>query len=221
MNATPEEPGPGWRVLDPSERVAEVLFGLIMVLTLTGTLSVAEAGKAEVRTMLLAALGCNIAWGIIDGVLYLMGRLSEVRRAQKIFRLVQGSDLPLARQAITEALPPIVTSVLQPEEVESLRQRLAHLPERPGPTGLKARDWIGALAVFLLVFLSTFPVAIPFLVIDRVGPALRVSNLIAIGMLFLTGAAYGKCIDRNVWLIGLAMVALGSLMVGVTIACGG
>jgi len=217
----PEGSHSGWRVLDPSERVAEVLFGLIMVLTLTGTLSVAEAGKAEVRTMLMAALGCNIAWGIIDGVLYLMSRLSEVRCGLQIFRLVQGTDLPQAQQAIREALPPVVASVLRPEEVESLRQRLAQLPERPDRAGLQRRDWMGAIGVFLLVFLSTFPVAIPFLLIDRVGPALRVSNVIAIAMLFLTGVAYGKCIDRNVWLIGLAMVALGSMLVGVTIAFGG
>src|SRR5204862_345440 len=61
------------RVLDPIDRVSEVLFGLIMVLTFTGALSVAEAGREDVRTMLIGALGCNLAWGIIDGVLYLMG----------------------------------------------------------------------------------------------------------------------------------------------------
>jgi hypothetical protein len=60
------------RVLEPIDRVSEVLFGLIMVLTFTGSLSVAEAGRSEVRTMLIGALGCNLAWGIIDGVLYLM-----------------------------------------------------------------------------------------------------------------------------------------------------
>ncbi len=59
------------RVLDPVERVSEVLFGLIMVLTFTGSLSVAKAGRDDIRTMLIGALGCNIAWGIIDGVLYL------------------------------------------------------------------------------------------------------------------------------------------------------
>ena len=33
------------RVLDPIDRVSEVLFGLIMVLTFTGSLSIAEAGR--------------------------------------------------------------------------------------------------------------------------------------------------------------------------------
>ena len=68
------------RVLEPIDRVSEVLFGLIMVLTFTGSLSVAEAGRDDVRTMLIGALGCNLAWGIIDGVLYLMGCLAEKGR---------------------------------------------------------------------------------------------------------------------------------------------
>ena len=71
------DPGKPRPVLASNERIAEVLFGLIMVLTFTGSLSVAEAERAEVRTMLVGALGCNLAWGIIDAVLYLMGRLSE------------------------------------------------------------------------------------------------------------------------------------------------
>jgi hypothetical protein len=50
------------RVLAPIDRVSEVLFGLIMVLTFTGSLSVAEAGRDDVRTMLIGALGCNLAW---------------------------------------------------------------------------------------------------------------------------------------------------------------
>ena len=52
------------RILDPMDRISEVLFGLIMALTFTCTLGVAAA---EVRTMLIGALGCNLAWGIIDG----------------------------------------------------------------------------------------------------------------------------------------------------------
>ena len=39
------------RVLKPIDRVSKVLFGLIMVLTFTGSLSVAEAGRGEVRTV--------------------------------------------------------------------------------------------------------------------------------------------------------------------------
>src|SRR3974377_1395915 len=82
------------RVLDPVERIAEALFGLIMLRTLTASLSAATLGKSEIRMMLLGALGCNLAWGIIDGVLYLMGCLAERGRDLKTFRAVRKARDP-------------------------------------------------------------------------------------------------------------------------------
>src|SRR5262249_61168234 len=71
----PSDPKGAFRVLDPLERFAEIIFGLIMVLTFTGSLSVATAGHEEVRTMLVGAIGCNIAWGIVDAVMYILNTL--------------------------------------------------------------------------------------------------------------------------------------------------
>src|SRR5678809_725534 len=85
---------PSERLLDPIERISEVLFGLIMVLTFTCSFSVAEAGRAETRTMLLAALGCNLAWGIIDGIMYLMGCLAERARSLGALRAVRAAADP-------------------------------------------------------------------------------------------------------------------------------
>src|SRR2546429_9981876 len=82
------------RVLDPIDRVSEVLFGLIMVLTFTGSLSVAEAGRESIRTMLIGALGCNLAWGIIDGVLYMMGCLAGRGRGLLMFHAVRKATDP-------------------------------------------------------------------------------------------------------------------------------
>jgi VIT1/CCC1 family predicted Fe2+/Mn2+ transporter len=210
------------RVLDPHERISEVLFGLIMVLTFTGTISVAEAGREDIRAVLIGALGCNVAWGIIDGVLYLLGCLYERGRNLTTLRAVRKSgDSFAAHRLIGNALPPLISSVLQPAEFESIRQRLVQLPDPPENARLNARDFWGALGVFLLVFLATFPVALPFIVMHRTMPAMRVSNLIAIVMLFLAGAAYGRCIGRSPWSIGLVMVALGAVLVGLTIALGG
>ena len=217
-----ELPRSSKRVLEPNERISEALFGLIMVLTFTGSLSVAEAGRAEVRTMLIGALGCNTVWGIIDGVLYLMGCLAEKGRGLAILLAVRKANDPQdAQRLIADALPSVVASVLQPAELEAMRQRLNQLPEPPDRARLRKDDWLGAVGVFLWVFLSTFPVVIPFLVMRDAGPALRVSNGVAIVMLFLTGYAYGKCIDRQPWLTGLSMVVLGCVLVGLTMALGG
>lgn len=210
------------RVLEPTERISEVLFGLIMVLTFTGSLSVAEADRVEVRTMLIGALGCNTVWGIIDGILYLMGCLAEKGRNLKIFRAVRKSDDPQqAHRLIAAALPSVVASVLQPAELEAMHHRLKQLPESPAHAHLDKDDWMGAVGVFLFVFLSTFPVVIPFIFMHNPGLALRLSNGIAILMLFLTGYAYGKCVERQPWLTGISMVVLGSVLVGLTIALGG
>src|SRR5512147_2735683 len=88
------------RVLEPIERVSEVLFGLIMVLTFTGSLSIAEAGRDDIRAMLIGALGCNLAWGIIDAVLYLMGSLAEKGRNLAAFRAVRQAVDPHQAQRI-------------------------------------------------------------------------------------------------------------------------
>ena len=72
------------RWLDPMDRSMEALFGLIMVLTFTGSLSVWTAGRQDVRDMLIGALGCNLAWGVIDACFYLMGILAERGRGRKL-----------------------------------------------------------------------------------------------------------------------------------------
>src|SRR5437762_9524857 len=109
------------RLLEPNERISEVLFGLIMVLTFTGSLSVAEADRAEVRTMLIGALGCNIAWGIIDAALYLMSILAEKGRDLVIFRSVRkATDRKAAERLILDALPSVVASVLLPPELDAM-----------------------------------------------------------------------------------------------------
>ncbi|MCL4180166.1 MAG: VIT1/CCC1 transporter family protein [Verrucomicrobia bacterium] len=210
------------RVLEPHERVAEILFGLIMVLTFTGSLSIAEAGRDDVRTMLIGALGCNLAWGIIDGVLYLMGSLAEKGRLLLTLRAVRQAARPEdMHRLIAGALPSPVASVLKASEFESIAQRLKELPEPPERVRLDRDDWMGALGVFLLVFSSTFPVAIPFLFMENAGLAMRISNAIAIVMLFGTGYAFGRITGGRPWLMGISMVILGGVLVALTMALGG
>jgi VIT1/CCC1 family predicted Fe2+/Mn2+ transporter len=210
------------RVLEPVDRVSEILFGLIMVLTFTGALSVAEAGHEEVREMLIGALGCNLAWGIIDAIFYLMGSLAENGRNLTTYRAVRAATAEeQARRAIADALPPVIASVLEPAEYEALHRRLRALPEAPAQARLGRRDWLGGLGVLLLVFLSIFPVVIPFLVMRSAVPALRASNVIAIAMLFVAGYAYGRGVGWRPWLVGLSMVLLGVLLSALAMALGG
>jgi VIT1/CCC1 family predicted Fe2+/Mn2+ transporter len=210
------------RVLEPVERISEVLFGLIMVLTITGSLSVAEAGREDVRTMLIGALGCNLAWGLIDGVMYLMARLSDQADGIRTVLAARNAATPEeAHRVIARAVPPLVAAVLRPDELERVRLHLCGVAEPPQRPWLHARDWWGALGVFLLVFVATFPVVVPFLLGRDVARALLASNAIAIGMLFLTGYAFGRATRYQPTGTGLTMVALGCVLVALTKALGG
>jgi hypothetical protein len=213
---------PNKRLLGPGERIGEALFGLIMVLTFTGSLSVADAGRDDVRAMLIGALGCNIAWGIIDAIFYLMDCLSEQAGRIRWLRTMRKAAAPEdAHRVIAESLPPLVAATLGPAEFESIREKLVRLPERPSYPRLGKHDWLAALSVFVWVFAVTFPVAIPFIFMNPLARAMRVSNAIAIVLLFLCGYAYGRITGYRRWLAGLAMVALGSALVAITIALGG
>jgi hypothetical protein len=208
--------------LDPIDRLSEILFGLIMVLTFTGSLSVAEAGRDDVRTMLIGALGCNIAWGIIDAMLFLMGATVERSASLRAWNAVRRSaDPQVGRQAVAGALPPVVASVLTADELESVRQRLIALPEPPRGPQLDGAAWRGAFAVFLLVVVVLFPVALPFLFVSDAVRALRFSNLIAIVMLFTVGFTFARLTDRQPWVVGTLMVLLGLALVSITMALGG
>jgi VIT1/CCC1 family predicted Fe2+/Mn2+ transporter len=75
--------------------------------------------------------------------------------------------------------------------------------------------------VFLLVFVSTFPVVIPFIFMHNPLAALRCSNAIAISMLFILGYAFGRCSGFPPWITGVVMVILGAALVGITMVLGG
>ena len=210
------------RLLDPMERVSEILFGLIMVLTFTCSFSVAGAGRREVREMLLGALGCNLAWGIIDAVFYLMSCLSEQGHNILTLRTVRNAADPAeAHRIIAGALPPLLASTLPEAEFELMRQKLNQLPEPPSHPRLAKDDWLAAIGVFLLVFLSTFPVTVPFIFIHQARLALRISNAVAIAMLFGCGYKFGRYSGFRPWRVGLVMVAVGVVLVGLTIVFGG
>ena len=210
------------KVLEPTERFSEILFGLIMVLTFTGALSAAESGRGEVRTMLIGAIGCNLAWGLIDAVFYLMNTLGQRGHGALILRRLRERAGPTESHGlIAEALPAPVASILRPEEYESIRQRLVALPESNVTASLGRDDFRGALETFLLVFLTTFPVVIPFFLMRDAMTALRVSNAVAIFLLFLGGYRFGRYVGYRPWLTALGMVAIGVALVAITIALGG
>lgn len=208
-------------ILSPQERQSEIIFGLIMALSITGSLSVAASGRSEVRTMLVGAIGCNAAWGIVDALMYLVAVLVDRYRGLRLFHAVRAEQDPeRAHRMIADRLPPLLAEHLGAAELAELRRKLATQASAPR-AGLTGRDLLGALAVFLLVFLSTLPVAVPFLLPLEPRIALRLSNGIAMGMLFVLGWRLGRYVAGPPIFTGIAAVAVGAALVGITIALGG
>src|SRR5215510_14832341 len=159
---------PFGNVLDPMERISETLFGLIMALTFICSLGVPTGSNKNIQTMLIGALGCNLAWGIVDGGLYLLGRINS--RGDKLLTLRavrQAPDAEAARRVIADALPPELAAFLPAEQLEGMRQKLQQLPEPSHGPRLTKRDWTGALGLCLLSFPFDLPGGHPVPVPER------------------------------------------------------
>lgn len=209
-------------VLDPVHRVSEIIFGLLMALSFTGALSVATAGREEVRTVMFTALGCNLAWGLVDAVMYLVQTLTERTRNFTLMRRVRSVAAPHEAHAIiADAMPGRLGTAISAQGLEDIRQRLAALPEPPARGRLYRDDYAGALGVFLLVVLATFPVVVPFMLFAETAVAMRVSNGVALATLFLAGYRLARYSGGVPWRSGFAMAAIGAALVAAIMALGG
>jgi VIT1/CCC1 family predicted Fe2+/Mn2+ transporter len=154
--------------------------------------------------------------------MYLMAILIERGGAiTVIHKIKQSTDLDEKQQVIREYLPPALAAVIRPEELGTLSQAVTRLPEPPKKAPITWKDIKAAGAIFLLVFLSTFPPAIPFIFIDDYAVAIRVSNAVAMLLLFLTGYKLGKSSGYNPLVMGLVFGLTGAVLVALTIALGG
>ncbi len=208
-------------VLDTIERVSEMCFGLFMALTFVGAVNAATAGQHPGRTLLYTALGCNLAWGLVDAVMYLVRTITNRGKRLTLALAVRSApDAASAVRVLREDLPTVMNHLVDDGQIEEIRERLAHakLPDRPR---LHARDLAGALGIFVIVVLSTFPVALPFVLMDDVSRALLVSRVLTIAMLFGAGVALGNHAGYGGWKAGIAMVVLGIVLTVAVIALGG
>lgn len=151
-----------------------------------------------------------------------MGCLSEQGHNLKLLKQVRATEDPQdAKEIIAGAMPPLIAANMRAEEFESLRQRVKEMPEPPYRPPILKHDVQGAAAVFVLAFGSILPVIIPFTFISDSRTAQRVSNAVALVLLFLAGHALGRYAAPHPWRVGMAMVVLGVALVGLAIVLGG
>ncbi len=185
----------------------------------------AGTGDQAVRHLLFAALGCNVAWGVIDGALYIMGSLTERRqRRHFLVRLRHAASEGEAFSALSAQLDPLLESTTSADDRTRIsRELLPLLSQIRLPAERVTRDDVyGSIAIFWIDFTSVFPAAIPFLIfLHDPRFALRVSNALLLALLFVVGVMWGKYNRVAPYLTGFCTMLIGLALVGVAIALGG
>jgi len=209
-------------LLNTMDRVSEILFGIIMTLTFTCSIGIANTKNTEIRQLIIAAISCNIAWGLVDAIGYIVSTIVQRSRNKTILdSVLTTSDADKARKYISDSLPPAVTSAIGTEGLEELRQKLEALPEISADVRLKPLDFKQAIAIFFLIFISTFPLVIPFVFIHDTKLAPRISNLVALIMMFFCGWSVAKYVGYNKWRMSIGVILIGIMLVAITTALGG
>ncbi|OWV75810.1 VIT family protein [Rhizobium sp. R634] len=213
-------------IIDPGDALGEVLFGLIMALTLTvGSRLVFEEEGLDVRELVVATIGCNVAWGIIDAVLFILGTTFYKSRRLRLFRQIKAARSESAALTVLAREFPIEKAPFAAEaaDTDALYRSLLTLAGRADPVkvSLAKGDLLTGIAVFLLVSATSIPAVVPFLLIDNADLALRTSNLFLIMLLFVTGYAWASFSGGRPFYAGMTMTCLGLLLVAIAIALGG
>jgi VIT family len=218
-------PGPRiiHRYFAPEDRLAEVICGLIMVLTFTATVGGTFEGTTP-HALLIAVFGCNIAWGIVDGATYVFGNLmSRGARSRLIATVRRTPDDPKVTVVVASRLEGTLGDLLTSEQHQQVLRWILDGASRvePEPTRLRKEDLYTGLACFLIVFVATIPVVLPFLFIKNDAHALRACNGLILVLLFVTGWRWAAFANMNRLKTGLALLAVGFVLMIITVALGG
>lgn len=220
-------------VLDPVDRLVEGIYTVLIVMTFTlavravDTQAAAAQGLAStmVSQLFWAALGCAVAWGLIDGVMYVLTCVFERGKERRLFREIRDvtseeEGIAVLAGELDDDLAALTTEQERHGIYGALYRRLRTSP--PPPTGFARADFAGALGIVLIAVGVALPVVLPLL-LDSVNPllAVRLSNLVAFAMLFWMGYRWARYAGGKPARTGLLLLLLGVVMVVVAIPLGG
>lgn len=208
-------------VLSPFERGSEIIFGILMAISVTAAAEITAGGEADVRELMIAALGCNLAWGLIDGVIYLLQLQFDRHRQHRMILELRGLQSDDAfRARVADELPPAVAAALNAEAFASLR-RAVQAYAQARPAFWSRRELEAAGLICMLVFGSTFPLVLPFMLMQDPWLALRASHAIAVAMLFFLGWKLGRWSGASPLGAGTLLALVGVALAILCVALGG
>jgi len=221
------------RLIDPIDWLSETTFSLLIFLSFTlafwlGGLSGAlpmSISPDEVNEFLVAALGASLAWGIIDGILYLLFTVFEQGGRRRLLEDVQAAGTKEeALEIIAEDMDYLLEPIIDGEEREALYESiLPYLQKgKPHNIGLKREDITVLLGHAVVATLAVIPSAIPFLALrNDFALALRISTIVSFVMLFIAGFRWGRYTGVSPWKTGLLLTSVMAVIVVLIVLLGG
>jgi hypothetical protein len=211
--------------ISPAGRLQEIIYALIMVITVSSTVSGAVPDTEEgIRTLIFAILGCNIAWGIVDGVMFV---LTNLFNRNKSLKMVEDATSAITGEEALSVIdgefnPPFEWMMGEDERKKLNEEILDHVMRvKPPVARITMDDITGGMFCFVVTFLTTLPAVLPFYFIGDMGHAIRLSNGIVMTMLFFTGVEYARYTNKNPLKTAVGLTLLGGVVVVITILLGG
>jgi VIT1/CCC1 family predicted Fe2+/Mn2+ transporter len=217
----------------PSDSLAQAIYSILLVLTFTLADRVAEGdevlstqtGFGWASQLLLASFGCAVAWGLIDGIMYLLSsRFEREQQRHTMQQIQQISSEDEGVRAIAEELEdayPLLASMPDRQQLYRALYSRRTVP-LPAPPRRLREDLLGALGTVLVAVGAALPMMLPLVLFaDNPELAVRLSNVVACSMLFWLGYRWAAYAGGRKWRTGLQLLVLGLVMVGIAIPLGG
>jgi hypothetical protein len=216
------------KVLTPADRLSELLCAVLMALCIIAAARIGTWRDGEIfssRAIIFSAVGCNLAWGFIDGLLYIFsGILERGKQAKLVTSFKNGIEESAAKSAIEAELDGTIVDGLDAETRSQLTNMILSglVNASPPSTRMTKDDFRGAIGIFALEFITAFMLVLPFFIFPAFAKfPYFLSNCIGLGMLFGIGCAWGKHTGRKIFISGLTMVLIGLVIFVLTMILGG
>ena len=206
--------------LSPFERASESVFGILMAISVTAAFEITVGKDVDTRELMIAALGCNLAWGLIDAVMYLLQQqFDRYRQHRTVVQLHAAKSEDEFRRVVRDASPPILAQALTPDAFARIRELAPSVSEKP--SFWPAREFAVAGLICLIVFGSTFPLVVPFMLMQDPWLAMRASHAVAVVMLFWLGWGLGRWSGASPLASGVIFATVGVVLAVSCVALGG
>jgi VIT1/CCC1 family predicted Fe2+/Mn2+ transporter len=219
--------------LDPIDALFTIFFSILFALLFTLSYSIliyhgiisSSFASGYGQELFFTIMGAVTAWGLIDGILYVLGESLARRERYRLLQYVQTSTSEEeAVSAIAYELDFILEPITSGEQRHALyRDIRIHLSQaEPQAIVIQREDVSGATATVLLSVVSVLPSLLPLLLLpDNTALAIRISNLLSFLVIFAAGYSWGLHTATNPWKTGLLLSSLCMAMVLVAIVLGG